>query len=313
MKIIMAKSPVELKAELQGLFAFPVTPFGENNEVDLRRYREHLQYLIDKKPSALFVCAGTGEFYSLDVNEYRSLVKAAAEEARGKLPVVAGIGYGTRLAQEFATVAEEEGADGLMVMPPYLVQSEQEGLFLHYRNIATSTHLGIILYQRDNALFTPTTVSRLAELSNVIGFKDGYGEMERLVRIRLVVGDRLALMNGMPTAELSAMAFRGVGVSSYSSAVFNFVPEISRAFYLSLTRGDTRQLYRLIDGFYQPFANLRDRKKGYAISLIKAGVNALARSVGEVRPPLIHPDPEHEAELKMIVRHGLALVGEMPT
>jgi len=308
----MARSAVQLKSELHGLFAFPVTPFGENNEVDLQRFREHLQYLIDKKPSALFVCAGTGEFYSLDLDEYRSLVKAAAEEGRRKLPVVAGIGYGARLAQEFAKAAEVEGADGLMVMPPYLVQSEQEGLYLHYRNIATSTHLGVILYQRDNALFTPTTVSRLAELPNVIGFKDGHGEMERLVRIRLVVGDRLALMNGMPTAELSAMAFRGVGVSSYSSAVFNFVPEISRAFYLSLTQGDERQLYRLIDGFYQPFANLRDRKKGYAVSLIKAGVNALARSVGEVRPPLVHPSPEHEAELKAIVRRGLALVEGPP-
>jgi 5-dehydro-4-deoxyglucarate dehydratase len=308
----MARSPAQLGAELRGLFAFPVTPFGENGEVDLRRYREHLQYLIGKKPDALFVCAGTGEFYSLDLNEYRSLVRAAAEEGLGKLPVVAGIGYGTRLAQEFAKVAEEEGADGLMVMPPYLVQSEQEGLFLHYRNIATSTHLGIIVYQRDNAIFAPPTVSRLAELPNVVGFKDGHGEMERLIRIRLIVGDRLALMNGMPTAELSALAFKGIGVSSYSSAVFNFVPEISRAFYLSLTQGDESQLHRLIEGFYQPFANLRDCRKGYAVSLIKAGVNALARSVGEVRPPLVYPSPEHAAELKVIVERGLALVEPGP-
>ncbi len=228
----MAKSPEELRAELSGLFAFPVTPFGENNEIDLRRYREHLQYLIGEKPSALFVCGGTGEFYSLDLNEYRALVRAAAEEGRGKLPVVAGVGYGTRLAVNLAKIAEDEGADGLMVMPPYLVQAEQEGLFDHYRNIAASTHLGIIVYQRDNAVFAPTTVGRLAEISNVVGFKDGHGEMERLIRIRVVVGDRLVLMNGMPTAEMSAMAFWGVGVSSYSSAVFNFVPEIRAPFTL---------------------------------------------------------------------------------
>lgn len=304
----MAKSPGELSAVLRGLFAFPVTPFAENNDLDIRAYREHLGYLIDAQPAALFVCGGTGEFFSLNLREYRALVKAAVEEVSGKLPVVAGAGYGGKLAMDFAKAAEKEGADGLLVMPPYLLQAEQEGLYQHYRAIAESTRLGVILYQRDNAIFAPSTVARLAEVPNTVGFKDGYGDMERLARIRLAVAERLVLMNGMPTAEMSATAFLGIGVSNYSSAVFNFVPEISKAFYRSLIRGDAQGLNRLMNAFYRPFAELRDRKKGYAVSLIKAGLKVLGKPMGKARSPLVNPTPEEEAQLESIIQEGLSVI-----
>jgi 5-dehydro-4-deoxyglucarate dehydratase len=299
----------ELAGSLQGLLSFPVTPFTPANEVDLPRFREHIRYMAGQNPAGLFVCGGTGEFYSLDLAEYRALVRAAVEEAGGRLPIVAGVGYGTRLAIEFARAAEQAGADGLMVMPPYLLLAEQEGLHAHYRAIAEATRLGVILYQRDNAIFAPSTVRRLAELPNVIGFKDGYGDMERLLRVRLAVGDRLLMLNGMPTAELSAPAFLGLGVLSYSSAVFNFVPEISWAFFRAATGGDTATRDRLLDGFYRPFAELRDRVRGYAVALIKAGVGITGRPVGPARPPLLDPTAEHVAELRAIVERGLALVG----
>ncbi len=179
-------------------------------------------------------------------------MRAAVEEASGQLPIVAGVGYGTRLAVEFARAAAEAGADGLMVMPPYLLLAEQEGLYLHYREIAAATNLGVILYQRDNAIFTPATVARLAEIPNVVGFKDGHGDVERLLRIRLAVGERLVFLNGMPTAELSAPAFFGLGVRSYSSAVFNFVPEIAWAFNRAAVEGDIATRDQLLEGFYRP-------------------------------------------------------------
>jgi 5-dehydro-4-deoxyglucarate dehydratase len=285
-----------------------VTPFDVAGEVDLPRFRQHIRYMAGQNPAGLFVCGGTGEFYSLGLDEYRALVRAAVEEIGGRLPIVAGVGYGARLASEFARAAEEAGADGLMVMPPYLVVAEQEGLYQHYRALAAATRLGIILYQRDNAIFAPATVQRLAEIPNVIGFKDGYGDMERLLRIRLAAGARLTMLNGMPTAELSQPAFVGVGVRSYSSAVFNFVPEISWAFYRAMVEDDAEAQVRLLEGFYRPFAELRDRSRGYAVSLIKAGLNVQGRPVGPARAPLVNPTPEHEAELKAIVERGLALV-----
>lgn len=304
----MSLDPQELRARVRGLVSFPVTPFTPDRSLDLSRFREHVRSMIDAHPAALFVCGGTGEFFSLHPDEYRALVRAAVEEARGDLPVVAAAGYGTRLAVDYAQMAERAGADGLLVLPPYLVQSEQEGLYQHYHAIAAATTLGLILYQRDNALFTPATVSRLAEIPNVIGFKDGHGDMERLIRISRALGDRLLMMNGMPTAEMSAKAFFGVGIDTYSSAVFNFVPEIARTFYAAISAGNGVEVDRLLDGFYRPFVDLRDQVKGYAIALIKAGLNVTDRPVGSVRPPLINPSPEHEARLRDIIGQGLSLV-----
>jgi 5-dehydro-4-deoxyglucarate dehydratase len=304
----MAVSPEELRSQLRGLFSFPVTPFTESLEIDIARYREHVGWMVEGKPAALFVCGGTGEFFSLDLPEFRSLVKAAVEVAGGRLPVIAGAGYGTQMALSFVKAAEEAGADGLLVLPPYLLQAEQQGLCEHYRRIAAGTHLGLIIYQRDNAILAPGTVAPLCELKNVIGFKDGHGNMELLLRIQKQVGDRLAIINGMPTAELSAAAFKGLGITNYSSAVFNFVPPIARAFYQALVNSDTSAMDRLLDAFYRPFAELRDRKKGYAVSLIKAGLRAVGKPAGPVRAPLVDCSDEEKEKLEAIIADGLAVV-----
>ena len=304
----MMVTPEELRARLCGLFSFPVTPFTESLEIDLARFREHVGWMVEGKPAALFVCGGTGEFFSLDLAEFRHLVKAAVEETGGRLPVIAGIGYGTKLALSFVKAAENAGADGLLVLPPYLLQSEQQGLYEHYCRIAESARLGLIIYQRDNAIFAPATVARLCELKNVIGFKDGHGNMELLLRIQKQAGDRLTIINGMPTAELSAAAFKGLGIVNYSSAGFNFVPPIAKAFYEALVKDDRPAMGRLLDAFYRPLADLRDRKKGYAVSLIKAGLRAIGKAAGPVRPPLVNCSVEEQEKLKAIIADGLAAV-----
>ncbi|TAM78776.1 MAG: 5-dehydro-4-deoxyglucarate dehydratase [Acidobacteria bacterium] len=304
----MALSPEELRTRLRGLFSFPVTPFTESLEIDLPRYREHVAWMAEGKPAALFVCGGTGEFFSLDLAEFQHLVKAAVDETSGRLPVIAGVGYGTQLAISFVKAAEDAGADGLLVLPPYLLLPEQQGLYEHYCRIASRSRLGLIIYQRDNAIFAPATVARLCELKNIIGFKDGHGNMELLLRIQKQAGDRLAIINGMPTAELSAAAFKGMGITNYSSAVFNFVPPIARAFYKALINNDELAMGCLLDAFYRPLADLRDRKKGYAVSLIKAGLRATGKPAGPVRPPLVNCSSEEEEKLKAIIAGGLAAV-----
>ncbi|HTV54093.1 MAG TPA: 5-dehydro-4-deoxyglucarate dehydratase [Terriglobia bacterium] len=304
----MPLAPDELQGRLKGLFAFPVSPFTSDGEVDLGRYHQLLQAILSGQPQALFACGGTGEFFSLNLPEYHALIAAAVDEAQGAVPVIAGTGYGTRLAIEFARAAEEAGADGVLVLPPYLLQSEQEGLFQHYRAIAGATRLGVIIYQRDNAIFSPHTAARLAEIPNIIGLKDGYGDMERLGRIQLAVGNEFCLLNGMPTAELSALAFGGLGIYAYSSAVFNFVPEISRRFYKALTELNSKLVHEYLETFYRPLAELRDRKRGYAVSLIKAGVGLRSTPVGPARPPLVNPSEGEIQELKAIIEQGLRIL-----
>lgn len=305
----MPLSPSQLKAAVSGLLSFPVTPFGPDGAPDLPRYREHIRFLLSHRPGALFVCGGTGEFFSLTLGEYRDLVQAAVAESQGSgVPIIAGVGYGTAMAREFARAAQEAGADGIMLMPPYLIVPEQEGLLAHCREVAAAVDIGVVLYQRDNAVFHPETVAALSGAPNIVGFKDGHGEMERLIRIRQAVGDRMFFINGMPTAELSAPAFLGAGVRDYSSAVFNFVPEISRAYYEALTAGAQKRVQELLDGFYLPFARLRDRVRGYAVSLVKAGVSLRLGDVGGARPPLVNPSDAHLKELEAIIAQGLALV-----
>jgi 5-dehydro-4-deoxyglucarate dehydratase len=291
----------ELAGRLEGLLAFPVTPFTPGDEIDVPRFREHVEWQLFFNPAAVFVCGGAGEFWSLSAREYALLVRAGVEQTQGRMPVIAGTGYGMPLAGEFARAAEEAGADGLLVMPPYLLTPEPAGLEAHYRALAGATRLGLILYQRDNAILSPVSLARLAELPNVVGLKDGLGQMERLLRQRQALGDRLCFMNGMPTAEMSAPAFAGLGIRSYSSSVYNFVPALACEFYRALCANDAPTMTRLIEGFYRPFVELRDKARGYTVSLLKAGLDLIGRPAGPVRPPLVNPPEEHRAALRRIL------------
>jgi 5-dehydro-4-deoxyglucarate dehydratase len=304
-----------LAGRLDGLLFFPVTAFGPDGALDLDAFRAHVRAGVEAGAAAVFACCGTGEFHALTPEEFRACVAAAVEEAAGRVPVVAGAGYGTALALQYAALAEQAGADGLLAMPPYLVTADQDGLLRHYTALAAGTGLDVIVYQRDNAVFTPETVVALAAIPNVIGLKDGYGDLDLMQRIISAVrtarpGEDFLYFNGLPTAELTGLAYRGIGVTLYSSAVYAFSPEIALAFHRALTTGDDAVVDRLLDGFYRPLVDLRNKGRGYAVSLVKAGVRLRGTDVGEVRPPLSEPSPAHVKELAELIERGLALLGE---
>jgi len=305
----MAMTPGELRQHLGrgALLSFPVTPFTAQGELDLPALRAHIAYLLAHRPDGLFVCGGTGEFVALSFAEWRSAVAAAVEEVGGAVPVVAGCGYGAAIAREYLRAAEAAGCDGVLLLPPYLTLAEQEGLYQHYAAILEGARIGAVIYQRDNAVFTAPTVARLAALPPLAAFKDGLGEVERLQRIALATEGRLPLLNGLPTAEISQPALGAVGANSYSSAVFNFVPELALQFYRAWRTGDREAQGRLLDSFYRPFCELRERRRGYAVSLIKAGLRLCGRSCGPVRAPLVEVSAPHEQELAALLRaNGVA-------
>ncbi|KKZ73447.1 5-dehydro-4-deoxyglucarate dehydratase [Streptomyces showdoensis] len=302
-------TPAPLAERLDGLLFFPVTAFGPDGTVDLDAFRAHVRAGIDAGAGAVFACCGTGEFHALTPEEFRDCVAAAVREAAGRVPVLAGTGYGTALAVRYARLAEEAGADGLLVMPPYLVVADQAGLLRHYTEVAGATALPVIVYQRDNAVLTPETAVALARTDGVIGLKDGLGDLDLMQRIVSAVraeGLTLRYFNGLPTAELTGLAYRGIGVTLYSSAVFCFAPDLALAFHRALATGDDPTAHRLIDAFYRPLVELRAKGRGYAVSLVKAGVRMAGLDVGEVRPPLSEPRPEHLDELAALVARGRA-------
>ncbi len=295
-------NPVELKTAVgSGLLSFPVTHFDDRLQFNEAAYRSHVEWLAGYEASVLFAAGGTGEFFSLSPSEIPTVIRAAKASA-GKTPIVSGTGYGTALAIEIAKSAEKAGADGLLLLPPYLMFAEQEGLVAHVKAVCSAVGIGVIVYNRDNAVLTADSIARLCdECPNLIGFKDGVGDVDKVIEITAKLGDRLVYVGGMPTHEVYAQAYFAAGVTTYSSAVFNFVPQMAHAFYSALRGGDQATVDRILKDFFFPFVALRNRKKGYAVSIIKAGLDVIGREAGPVRPPLTNLTTEERALLDRIV------------
>ncbi|MFF3644506.1 5-dehydro-4-deoxyglucarate dehydratase [Streptomyces sp. NPDC002564] len=292
-----------------GVLSFPLTSFRSDGGLDVAAYRTYLTGQLAAAPGAVFPACGTGEFFSLDEDEYRAVVEATVDVAAGRLPVVAGVGYGWAQARRFARIAEESGADALLVLPHYLVAAPQDGLVEQLRRIAEGTALPLIAYQRDQVAFTVEGLRRIAGIPNVIGLKDGHSDLDRLQRLTLTAPDGFLFFNGAATAEIQARAYAGVGVPAYSSAVHAFAPEIADAFFAALRDRDDARADRLLRDFYVPLVELRDRVPGYGVSLVKAAARLRGLPVGPVRAPLTDPGPADLAELEEIVGAGLDLVG----
>ncbi|TXK42779.1 5-dehydro-4-deoxyglucarate dehydratase [Nonomuraea sp. C10] len=298
---------------LEGVLFFPVTPFGPDGEVAGETLGRHVDAGVTAGAGGVFTACGTGEFNALGPGDYTTTVRASVAAAGGRVPVFAGAGGTLPEARTLARTAAAEGADGLLIMPPYLVSAPPEGLVDYVRDVALAGGLPVIIYQRNNARFSPAAVAELARMPEVIGFKDGLGDLDLLQRIMLTVresaGPDFTFFNGLPTAELTVPAYRGLGVNLYSSAAFAFAPEVALAFYRAITSGDEELTRRLLTGFYKPLVELRDQVPGYAVSLVKAGVRLRGLDVGGVRPPLVDPAPEHVAELEKIIAAGMEIIG----
>lgn len=298
-------TPQEIKARVaSGLLSFPVTHFHDDYSLNLDSYRAHVEWLSCFGAAALFAAGGTGEMFSLTPEEIGAVTRAA-KEAAGDVPIIAGCGYGTALARDIARRAEEAGADGLLLLPHYLMEVPQEGIYQHVKAVCDATGLGVIVYNRSNSIASADTVARLADACpNLIGFKDGTGKTELVRRITAKLGDRLSYIGGMPTHELYAQGFNGLGLNTYSSAVFNFVPKLAVRFYNALRADDQATMAEILDSFFFPFADIRDREKGYAVSIIKAGVELIGRTPGPVRPPLTNLKPQEKDMLKALIERA---------
>ncbi|MFJ9863670.1 5-dehydro-4-deoxyglucarate dehydratase [Streptomyces sp. NPDC101165] len=292
-----------------GVLSFPLTAFHDDGSLDPDGLRAHVAARLATGPGALFPACGTGEFFSLDEEEYRQVVTIAVEEAAGQVAVVAGTGYGWAQAARFARIAEEAGADALLVLPHYLVAAPQEGLAAQLEQLAARTRLPIVAYQRGQVAYGVAALRRIARIPNVIGLKDGHSDLDRLQRLTLAAPEDFLFFNGAATAEIQARAYATVGVPAYSSAVHAFAPEIAGAFFGALHSGDHGTTEKLLREFYVPFVELRDRAPGYAVSLVKAAARLRGERVGPVRAPLTDPAPADLADLKALLTAGLDLVG----
>jgi 5-dehydro-4-deoxyglucarate dehydratase len=297
-------TPRELADQLgRGLLSFPVTHLDADRAIDEDAYRGHIEWLGQYPAAGLFAAGGTGEFFSLGLDEVERLVRVAVDAAPAGTPILAPAGYGTSTAIELARRAEAAGAAGILLFPPYLTEAGQRGLAAHVKAVCDATSLGVIVYNRANAIYTADTVAALAEACpNLIGFKDGAGDIDQMTRIYSRLGDRLLYVGGLPTAEMYALPYLSLGLTTYSSAIFNFVPQFALDFYDAVRRQDAAWVMAALNDFVVPYCNLRNQESGYAVSIVKAGLAAVGRPAGPVRTPLTDLDERQLAELTDLVK-----------
>ncbi|WP_296271013.1 5-dehydro-4-deoxyglucarate dehydratase [Pseudomonas sp. UBA6323] len=300
-------NPQELKSILSsGLLSFPVTDFDAAGDFNKASYVRRLEWLAPYGASALFAAGGTGEFFSLAPDEYSAVIKTAVDTCEKSVPILAGVGGPTRVAIQMAQEAERLGAKGLLLLPHYLTEASQDGVAAHVEQVCKSVNIGVVVYNRNVCRLNANLLEQVAErCPNLIGYKDGLGDIELMVSIRRRLGERLTYLGGLPTAEVYAAAYKALGVPVYSSAVFNFIPKTAMDFYRAIAAEDHATVGKLIDDFFLPYLDIRNRKAGYAVSIVKAGAKIVGYDAGPVRAPLtdLLPD-EYEALAKLIEAQG---------
>jgi 4-hydroxy-tetrahydrodipicolinate synthase len=280
-----------------------VTPFRQDQSLDEQALRRLVKRQIDAGIDFLVPCGTTGESPTLTRDELRRVVEITLEEARGKVRVVAGAGgYNTAEVIERARDYEAMGASGILSVSPYYNKPSQEGLYQHYKAIAESISLPIILYNipgRTGVNIEPATIKRLAEIDNIVGVKEASGNISQMAVVLDTVPDRFVVLSGDDAITIPLMSLGGRGLISVSA---NEIPaEMTRITHLCLAndfaaaREIHRKYFRLMD------ANFIETNPGP----VKAALGLMGLLDPVFRLPLVAPRPENLAK----IRSALEAVG----
>ena len=291
--------PLELRSKLAGVIAFPITPFKDDLSLDLAGLRKNLVRILAHPVSATVAAGGTGEMYSLTPAEHLEVIRTNVEVARGRVPVIAGVGFSHQLGVELARAAANAGADGILIFPPYYPNADDEGLFEYYRAIAASTSRGVLIYSRDWASFGPSMVARLATIPHLSAWKDGQGDIRRLQSIMNRMGDRLTWIGG--AGDDMVAAYYSTGIRAFTSSIASVAPRLSLKLHelASDNRGD--ELIELMNRCVAPLYSIRSRRKGYEVSTMKVLMDLAGLRGGPVRPPLVMVTDGEREELREIL------------
>jgi 5-dehydro-4-deoxyglucarate dehydratase len=302
---VTATPPEALKARLRGPLAFPITPYAADGSVDLAAVRRNAAWLPELGIVALVSPSGTGEIFALSPDECAAVTAATVEAIAGRIPVIASVGFNARTGADLARRAERAGADGVLVMPPYYATPDPQGLLEYYRQIAAATSLGVLPYARDAAAFTPELIEQLARrVPNLIAFKDGRGDVRIFQRLREHVieqlgAERLVWLAGVGD-DLVAPYF-AAGAEGFTSSLACFWPEASRELYRLASGGDFEGLRVYHERVVRPFYELRQRGRGFEVSVMKAAMDLLGHPAGPARPPLGALSERDRADLRAIL------------
>jgi len=293
-------TPREFTASLHGVFGFPVTPFRSDLSLDLPAHERNVDEMANHPFCALVAAGGTGEVYSLSPDEIEQVIATTVRVAAGRLPVVAGTGFNLPLGLDVAHRAERAGAACLLALPPYYIQAPEEGLFQFYESIGKASSLPLMVYSRDWAVFSPQMVARLADrVPTLSAWKEGQGDARRYQRIMQYNGDRLAWFGGL--GDDCVPGYFAVGVQAYTSSISNIAPLLSIALAEAGLARDWDRLNQLMQRYVHPLYALRERARGYEVSMIKEAMEMLGMPAGPVRPPLMASRPQDLTDLGAVI------------
>lgn len=283
----------------KGVFGFPVTPLRRDLSLDLDGLARNVAEMAEYPFCALVAAGGTGELYSLTPDEVEQVVRVTVENA-GDLPVVAGTGFNTPIGTDMARRALRAGAQCLLILPPYYGNSPEEGLFAYYETIGQATPLPVMVYSRDWAVFTPQMVAKLADrMPTLAAWKDGQGDGRKYQRIMNYNGDRLAWFGGL--GDDCVPTYFAAGVQGYTSSISNIAPTLSLDLAEAGMRRDFARLDKLMERYVHPLYAIRERARGYEVSVMKTAMEILGMPAGPVRPPLMNTRPHDVPDVQALM------------
>jgi 5-dehydro-4-deoxyglucarate dehydratase len=304
-RTLVAVEPAALRPRLRGVLAFPITPYRDDGALDEAGVRANAGWLAASGIHALVAPSGTGELFGLSPAECSAVVAATVDAAAGRIPVIAGVGFGPRVGGDLARQAERDGASGILILPPYYARPDPDALLQYIAAIAAATSLGVVVYARDGTVLGPEQLERLAgDVPNLVGFKDGRGDVRVFQRLREHIVERFGSERFVWLAgagdDLVAPYF-AVGAEGFTSSLACFWPEASLELY-RLARGrDQAGLLEFHRRVVRPFYDLRQRRRGYEVSVMKAAMDILGHPAGPVRAPLADLSADERLELRAIL------------
>src|SRR3954453_9682400 len=235
----------QVRSKLQGVIAFPLTPFKQDLSLNLDGLRKNLQALAAHPLCAIIAAGGTGELYSLTPAEHQQVVRATVEQIGGRTPVLAATGFNPAIGAELAKASAAAGAKGILAFPPYYPQPDDEGVIDYYKAIASATPLPMIIYSRDWFNPSPALVEKIASaIPNLIAWKDGQGDVRRYQLIRQRLGDRLHWIGG--AGDDLVPGYYSMGIRTYTSSIANIAPKLSLALHEKASANDSTALDQMM-------------------------------------------------------------------
>lgn len=281
-----------------------ITPMNDDYSVNYKKLRELVNWQIENKTDAIIACGTTGESATLDENEHNEVIKQVVEEAKGRIPVIAGTGSNnTKHAIKLSKEAENLKADGVLVVSPYYNKSSQEGLVKHYTAIADSVNIPVIIYDvpsRTGCRIEIETFKKLSEHKNIVAVKAACGNISNIAKIAASCKENLAIFSGNDDQITPIMSIGGIGVISVLS---NILPkethEICSLFLEGETKKSAKLQLELLDLINALFIDVNPIP-------IKEAMNLMGFSVGNCRLPLCNLDKNKLEILKQILeKHNL--------